>query len=81
MVENRRVADGRVVPRQVLYLGEINDAQYAGWCRSIAVFDGERSAAAQAALGRPMAAFCTPNDDPTLNASADAIFLRNRLRD
>ena len=39
VVENRRVADGRVVQRQVLYLGEINDAQRAAWCRSIAVFD------------------------------------------
>ena len=39
VVENRRVADGRVVQRHVLYLGEINDAQRAAWCRSIAVFD------------------------------------------
>jgi hypothetical protein len=29
VVENRRVADGRVVQRQVLYLGEVNDAQRA----------------------------------------------------
>jgi len=27
VVDHRRVADGRVVQRQVLYLGEINDAQ------------------------------------------------------
>jgi len=27
VVENRRVHDGRVVQRQVLYLGEINDSQ------------------------------------------------------
>ena len=50
VVENRRVADGRVVQRQVLYLGEINDAQRAAWCRSIAVFDQDRAAAAQVAL-------------------------------
>ncbi|HSO80285.1 MAG TPA: IS1634 family transposase [Chromatiaceae bacterium] len=50
VVENRRVADGRVVQRQVLYLGEINDAQQAAWCRSIAVFDEDRAAAAQMAL-------------------------------
>ena len=31
IVENRRVADGRVVQRQVLYLGEINDVSPAGW--------------------------------------------------
>jgi len=50
VVENRRVADGRVVQRHVLYLGEINDAQRAAWCRSIEVFDEDRGAAAQMAL-------------------------------
>jgi hypothetical protein len=44
-------------------------------------YDPETIAAAQAALGRPLHAFMTPNDDPTVNGSADAIFLRNRLRD
>ena len=39
VVENRRVAGGRVVQRQVLYLGEINDSQRAAWTRAIAVFD------------------------------------------
>ncbi len=50
VVENRRVADGRVVQRQVLYLGEVNDAQRAAWCRCIEVFDEDRAAAAQIAL-------------------------------
>jgi hypothetical protein len=50
VVENRRVADGRVVQRQVLYLGEINDAQRAAWCRCIEVFDEDRAQAAQMAL-------------------------------
>jgi transposase len=50
VVENRRVADGRVVQRHVLYLGEINDAQRAAWCRSIAVFDEDRAQAAQIAV-------------------------------
>ncbi len=50
VVENRRVADGRVVQRQVLYLGEINDAQRAAWCRSIEVFDEAAGATAQMAL-------------------------------
>jgi transposase len=50
VVENRRVADGRVVQRQVLYLGEINDAQRAAWCRSIEVFDEDRGEATQMAL-------------------------------
>jgi len=44
------VADGRVVQRHVLYLGEINDAQRAAWCRSIAVFDEDAGAATQLAL-------------------------------
>jgi hypothetical protein len=47
----------------------------------MAYYDAETAAAAQASLGRPLATFLTPNDDPTLNASADATFLRNRLRD
>lgn len=38
IVENRRTQGGRVVQRQVLYLGEINDSQRAAWCRSIEVF-------------------------------------------
>jgi hypothetical protein len=50
VVENRRVADGRVVQRHVLYLGEINDVQRAAWCRSIAVFDEDRGEAAQIAV-------------------------------
>ena len=37
VVENRRRRDGRVVQRQVLYLGEINDSQRTAWCRSIEV--------------------------------------------
>ena len=42
IVENRRVADGRVAQRHVLYLGEINDTQERAWTRSIEVFaDGE----------------------------------------
>jgi len=47
----------------------------------MAYYDDETMAAAQAALGRPLYVFLTPNDDPTVNGSADAIFLRNRLRD
>ena len=56
VVENRRVADGRIVQRHVLYLGEINDAQRAAWCRSIAVFDED------AGVATPLALF--PEDRP-----------------
>ena len=37
VVENTRVAGGRVVQRHVLYLGEINDSQELAWRRSIEV--------------------------------------------
>jgi hypothetical protein len=39
IVENHRGEGKRVVQRQVLYLGEINDSQQAAWCRSIEVFE------------------------------------------
>jgi transposase len=39
VVENRRIAGGRVVQRHVLYLGEINDSQELAWRRSIEVFE------------------------------------------
>ncbi len=42
--------------------------------------DGTRSAAL-AALGRPLHVFRHPDDDPGVNGGADALFLRNRLRD
>ena len=42
IVENRRVRGNRIVQRQVLYLGEINDSQHAAWSRTIDVFaDGD----------------------------------------
>jgi hypothetical protein len=39
VVENRRLADGRVVQRQVLYLGEINASQREAWRKTIEVHD------------------------------------------
>ena len=50
IVENRRVAGGRTVQRQVLYLGEINDSQRAAWCRTIEAFDEAGQQARQIAL-------------------------------
>ena len=45
VVENRRISGGRVVQRQVLYLGEINDSQREAWRKTIEVFeDGETTA-------------------------------------
>src|SRR5713101_6082129 len=39
IVESKRCAGGKVVQRQVLYLGEINDSQREAWCRVIEAFD------------------------------------------
>ena len=39
VVENRRVAGGRVVQRHVLYLGEINSSQELAWRKSIEVLE------------------------------------------
>ncbi len=44
-------------------------------------YDAQTMAAAQTALGRPLHVFNLPSDDPTVNGGADALFLRNRLRD
>jgi transposase len=39
IVENKRCAGEKVVQRHVLYLGEINDHQQAGWQKSIEIFE------------------------------------------
>ncbi len=49
-MENRRVADNRVVQRQVLYLGEINDNQKAQWCRTIDVIAQDHKRPRQMAI-------------------------------
>ena len=57
IVENKRCAGGKVVQRQVLYLGEINDGQREAWCRVIEAFDEEARTDHQLALfpaDRPM---------------------------
>src|SRR5262249_18375318 len=47
----------------------------------MAFYDDETTAAAATALGRALHTFMTTDDDPTVNTGADALFLRNRLRD
>jgi hypothetical protein len=71
IVENRRVRGNRVVQRQVLYLGEINDSQRAAWARTIEVFaDGQ-------ARPKQMAIF--PEDRPA--PVSDSAVVRVRLDD
>ena len=78
LVENRRVRGGRVVQRQVLYLGEINDSQQAAWRRTIEVFaEGQAS---RSARGRQMALF--PADEaPALPGLSDDELVQVRLGD
>jgi transposase len=46
VVENRRVGR-RIVQRDLLYLGELNDAQHAGWVRTIQTLGGDAGAGVQ----------------------------------
>ena len=50
IVESKRCAGGKIVQRQVLYLGEINDSQREAWCRVIEAFDEGSQRAEQLAL-------------------------------
>jgi transposase len=50
IVESKRCAGGKVVQRQVLYLGEINDGQREAWCRVIEAFDETTQQRRQLAL-------------------------------
>jgi hypothetical protein len=70
LVENRRLADGRVAQRHVLYLGEINDAQAQTWRTSIEVF--------QEGSPRPQRLALFP-DDRTDVPTDDAAIVRLRL--
>jgi hypothetical protein len=50
IVENRRTQGNRIVQRQVLYLGEINDSQKASWCKTIEVFQEGQTQPRQVAI-------------------------------
>ncbi|HZC36647.1 MAG TPA: IS1634 family transposase [Chthoniobacterales bacterium] len=50
VVESRRCSGNRIVQRQVLYLGEINDSQRQAWWRTIEAFDEERERTMRLAL-------------------------------
>ena len=65
VVENRRLEDGRVVQRHVLYLGEISPSQAASWRKSIEVFDED------AGHQRTLALF--PEDRATVVTSDSSI--------
>ena len=50
IVESKRCSGSKVVQRQVLYLGEINDSQRESWCRVIEAFDEKTHQRTQLAL-------------------------------
>jgi hypothetical protein len=50
IVESKRCAGGKIVQRQVLYLGEINDSQREAWCEVIEAFDEGSQRPTQLAL-------------------------------
>ncbi len=70
VVENCRNLDGRVVQRQVLYLGEINDSQRSAWCRSIEVLRGDSGSA-------PMALFPADREAPELDCEVVRINVKD----
>jgi hypothetical protein len=50
VVENRRLADERVVQRHVLYLGELNGVQESSWRKTVELFGQDEDAPQQVAL-------------------------------
>jgi len=50
IVENRRLSDGRIQQRHVLYLGEINGSQAQAWRKTIEVFEDGKPHPSQIAL-------------------------------
>jgi transposase len=68
IVENQRTADNRIVQRQVLYLGEINDGQQASWCKTIDVIQGNKAQSRQVAL--------FPSDRPAPELACEVVQIR-----
>ena len=59
IVESKRCAGGKVVQRQVLYLGEINDGQRESWSRVIEAFERGRNGRPNWRCFPPIAPFRT----------------------
>ncbi len=68
IVENKRANGGRIVQRQVLYLGEINDNQQEAWRKTIEIFeDGHK---------QPKQMLLFPEDVSSLKSEHNAIHVR-----
>ncbi|UJS20084.1 MAG: IS1634 family transposase [Candidatus Brocadia sp.] len=77
VVENRRVTGRRVVQRQVLYLGELNDNQRAGWIRTIEAVSGKEPKPRQLALFPDDREAMPIPDGETVRVRLDKIELRH----
>jgi transposase len=71
IVEARRVASGKTIQQQVLYLGEINDRQRRCWQKTIELFDEDGEDPRQVAL------FAEDSPEPV----SDEEIVRIRLKD
>jgi len=76
LVENRRVCGGRIVQRQVLYLGELNDTQRVGWVRAIEALEPATERAQQLALFPDDVQTLPTLDYPIVQIRLDGIQLR-----
>src|SRR5437762_2445398 len=75
IVENKRCAGGKVVQRQVLYLGEINDQQEADWQKTIDIFEHGQ------VLPRTVALFPAERPVPTEGLLARMVAMSQQLPD
>ena len=68
IVENRRTVGGRIVQKQVLYLGEITDNQQDSWRKAIEVFDQSNN--------NPKQMLLLPDDQAKTQCDIESIQIR-----
>lgn len=68
VVENKRLHDGRVAQRQVLYLGEVNDSQREAWRKTLDAHSPDSNTTSQIAL--------FPHDRPAPTDDARVVQIR-----
>jgi len=68
VVENRRLANGRVAQKTVLYLGEITNDQEKAWRKTLKVFDVDQN--------KPVYKYLFATEDESVCKNIDAIPVR-----
>jgi len=68
VVENRRIAKGRVAQKTVLYLGEITDDQEKAWRKTLQVFDVDQN--------KPVYKYLFATEEESICEDIDAIPVR-----